>query len=296
VAAAVTPLREDGEALDEEAIPPLAGFLAAGGADGILALGTTGEGIMLTLEERRRAAERFIQARPEAFAVAVHCGAQTTADTVALSAHAAAVGADAVAVIPPPYYRFDPESLLSHLTSAAAACAPTPFYVYEFAARSGYPVPLTVIERLREVASNLRGLKVSDTPFEAVRPYLLEGLDVLIGSEPLVLEGLARGAVGTVSGLASAFPELISELVRVRSEEAHRVVVELRARMEALPFQAALKAVLIERGLALHPAVRAPLRTLTTAERDRALATLEWVSASWPSRPPRTATAQPTRP
>ena len=71
-----------------------------------------------------------------------HCGAQTTADTVELASRAAEDGADAVAVIAPPYYRLDDRALLTHLTAAAAAAEPLPFYVYEFAAASGYPVPL----------------------------------------------------------------------------------------------------------------------------------------------------------
>src|SRR5919197_1554902 len=102
LAAAVTPLVCGGETLDEDAFDPLVGFLESGGLDGLLALGTTGEGILLSAAERRRAAELFIAARPEGFAVAVHCGAQTTRETEELAAHAADLGADAVAVIGPP--------------------------------------------------------------------------------------------------------------------------------------------------------------------------------------------------
>src|ERR687895_1230379 len=111
LAAAVTPLRDGGGALDEEAVAPLVAFLAAGGLDGLLALGTTGEGILLSVDERRRAARLFIGAAAARLQVAVHCGAQTTADTVALAADAAEQGADAVAVIGPPYYALDEEAL-----------------------------------------------------------------------------------------------------------------------------------------------------------------------------------------
>ena len=103
----MTPLRDGGSALDEEAFEPLVAFLAAGGLDGVFALGTTGEGILLSVAERRRAAELFVEASAGRLAVAVHCGAQTTAETAELAAHAAEAGADAVAVIPPPYYAFD---------------------------------------------------------------------------------------------------------------------------------------------------------------------------------------------
>jgi dihydrodipicolinate synthase/N-acetylneuraminate lyase len=125
LAAAVTPLRRGGEVLDEGAFGPMMGFLSSAGLDGVLALGTTGEGILLSAEERRRAAELFVAARPSSgFAVAVHCGAQNTQDTEALSAHAAAAGADAVAVIAPPYFALDAPALLRHFGAAAAACAP----------------------------------------------------------------------------------------------------------------------------------------------------------------------------
>jgi len=271
IAASVTPLANGGASLDEDAFGPLVEFLAAGGVDGILACGTTGEGILLSLDERRRATESFLAARPPGFAVAAHCGAQTTSDTVALAGHAAAAGADAVAVIAPPYFELDVRSLVEHFRVAADACAPLPFYVYEFAARSGYAIPVTVIERLRDVAPNLAGLKVSDAPFERVEPYLLAGLDVFIGSEPLVLQGLERGAAGAVSGLAAAFPELIAALVHERSPEAHRAAVRIREVLDRIPFHAALKAILSERGVPVRADVRAPLRSLTREERSEAL-------------------------
>src|SRR3954454_3395367 len=96
IAAALTPLTAGGAAVDEAAFEPYVDFLADHGIDGILALGTTGEGVLFDLEERKRIAEVFIEAadaRPM-FQVAVHCGAQTTAYTAALAAHAAESQAD----------------------------------------------------------------------------------------------------------------------------------------------------------------------------------------------------------
>jgi dihydrodipicolinate synthase/N-acetylneuraminate lyase len=272
IAAAVTPLTEGGRQLDEAAVEPLMRFLTDGGVDGALVCGTTGEGVLLSTDERMRVARRFVQDRPERFLVAVHAGAQTTDETVALAAHSQEIGADAVAVIAPPYFPLDAEELYRHLRSAANACDPTPFYVYEFAGRSGYAIPVPVIERLRESVPNLAGLKVSDQPFDAVRPYLLEGLDVFVGQEPLTLEGMAEGAVGTVSGLATAFPSVVARLAHERDAGAHDRVVALRAGLAGIPFHAALKEVLVEEGVLLRADVRAPLRGLTEDERARVLA------------------------
>ncbi len=167
LAAAVTPLRDGGERLDEGAFAPLVEFYAASGIDGLLMLGTTGEGVLLERDERRRAAELMV-GEAGALPVIVHCGAQTTAETSALAAHATEAGAYGVAVIAPPYFAFEADELVEHFAAAAAACAPLPFYVYEYAARSGYAIPLSVIDELRGRASNLVGMKVSDAPFERV--------------------------------------------------------------------------------------------------------------------------------
>ena len=279
IAAAVTPLTADGSELDEAAIGPLARFLADHGIDGVLACGTTGEGILLTVDERRRVAERFLEARPDGFQVAVHAGAQTTADTVSLATHAKEIGADAVAVIAPPYFPLDEPALLTHLRSAAEACGPVPFYAYEFAGRSGYAIPVDVIERLRETSPNLAGMKVSDTPWSAVEPYVLEGLDLFVGSEPLVLQALEHGASGTVSGLATAFPEIVASLVHDRDATAGEHVATLRKLLGPLPIHAALKEILVARGVPVGPAVRPPLRGLTPDEREVALDAARGVGA-----------------
>jgi len=267
LAAALTPLRDGGEALDEEAFAPYAEFLLAGGVAGILALGTTGEGIALRVAERRRAVALFGAAIGSRAVVIAHCGAQTTADTVELAGHAGEDGADAVAVIAPPYFRLDDRALLAHLTAAARAAAPLPFYVYEFEAASGYPVPLTVLAALREAAPNLAGLKVSDTPWEAFAPYLVEGLDVFVGPESLIGRGMAGGAVGAVSALASAFPDRVAAAVREPDGEAAAALGELRATIESYPRHAALKRIVARRGVPIGEDVRPPLRALTPEER-----------------------------
>ena len=102
--AAVTPLAEGGERVDEDGIWPLSAFLAEHGADGVFACGTTGKGFLLSLEERRRVAIAYraaVRGR-----LIVHAGRNPRATH--LAAHAAEIGADGVAVIPPPYFALDP--------------------------------------------------------------------------------------------------------------------------------------------------------------------------------------------
>ena len=266
IAAAATPLRDGGTSLDDAAFGPYADFLVGAGLDGVLAFGTNGEAVLLTVEERRRGLELWLAGVGGRALVAAHCGAQTTADTVALAAHAAEAGADAVAVIGPPYFKLDAAAQRAHLLAAARACAPLPFYVYEFAATAGYPFDPAMLLRLRDEADNVIGMKVSDAPWDAFERYLLDGFDIFVGPEALIHRGREAGAVGAVSALASAFPEEVAAVVRDPTEEGAEELATLRARMESFPRHAALKRVAAWKGVPLRSDVRAPLRDLDAGE------------------------------
>jgi len=266
LAASVTPLLTGGAGLDEDAFGPLLERYVAAGLDGVLAFGTNGEGVLFSVEERRRGLRLFVEAAAGRLDVAAHCGAQTTADTVALAADAAEAGASAVAVIGPPYFQLDEPAQLAHFAAAAHACEPLPFYVYEFARTSGYAVALDVLERLRDGAPNLVGLKVSDVPWEAFEPYLSLGLDVFVGPEALIHRGIEGGAVGAVSALASAFPEKVAAVVEDPTVAGAESLATLRAAVERFPRQAAMKRILAAQGIPVRSVVRAPLRDLSPVE------------------------------
>jgi dihydrodipicolinate synthase/N-acetylneuraminate lyase len=120
-------------------------------------------------------------------------------------------------------------------------------------------------------------MKVSDSPWERLEPYLVDGLDVFVGAESLLERGLAAGAVGAVSGLAGSFPDAVVPLVREPSPKAGERAAALRAQLQRFPFHAASKTALGVRGVPVGPEVRAPLRGLTETER----AEVERIVAAW---------------
>lgn len=266
LAATVTPFTRDG-AVDTNGCFELVRFLRAAGVDGVFALGTTGEGLMLSQSERQRVAETFLAAADAELAVVVHAGATSTDETVALADHAAQAGASGIAVVAPPFYRPDEGSLLSHFLAAAAACAPLPFYVYVYTDRSGYSVPVPLIERLADRAPNFAGAKISDRPYERLASYLNRTFDVLVGAEILLTRALQAGAVGAVSALAGVFPEIVLGLAtRPGDPEAPLRLAALEETLGGLPMQAVLKSALRQRGVTVGPSVRRPLRGLTPTE------------------------------
>lgn len=279
LAASVTPLLPGGAGLDEAGFDLLVERYVAAGLDGVLAFGTNGEGVLFSVEERRQGLRFFVDAAAGRLDVAVHCGAQTTADTVTLAADAPEAGAAAVAVIGPPYFLLDEPAQLAHFAAAARACAPLPFYVYEFARTSGYAVALDVLRGLRDEAPNFVGMKVSDAPWEAFEPYLSLGLDVFVGPEALIHRGIEGGAVGAVSALAAAFPEQVAAVVSQPSAAGAASLATLRAAVERFPRQAAMKRILAAQGVSIQPDVRAPLRDLSAAESQELT---EWLASTLP--------------
>lgn len=261
LAAIVTPLRDGGEALDEEAIEPLVRFVEADGhCDGLFIAGTTGEGFLMSPAERRRAAELFCGVSKGRRLV--HAGAQSTADTVALASHAAEIGADGVAVIPPPYYPLDDAAVVEHLVAAGQACAPVPYFIYVFSARSGYRLSLDAVEAVAERLDNLVGLKVTAPRFEDVEPYLGLGLEVFVGSEATIPEAIQAGAAGAASALAGIDPARVREVLDSPSPAGAEAMIELYEEVAGynglIP---GLKKELRRRGVPIRVDVRKPLRS-----------------------------------
>jgi dihydrodipicolinate synthase/N-acetylneuraminate lyase len=276
IAATVTPMRDDGRELDVGAVPLLVDFYADAGMRGVFVAGSTGEGVLLTLDERRSLLESFLAAAGEGFSVVAQVGAQTTAEAVALAEHARAVGATAVAAVGPPYYRYDDAELIEHFELVASACAPVPFYLYEIRDRTGYALSETVVLGVQERAGNLVGMKVSDRSIDELRAYILPGLDVMVGSEPLIPEALALGAVGAVSALAAALPRAVRRVLAGEKPGSH--ADQLRSELARYPFQSALKTALVAQGVLGDPSVRRPLRPLTADESEALTGWLESVA------------------
>jgi len=259
LAATVTPMREGGQAIDEDAIEPLVEYVEDGGCDGLFIAGTAGEGFLLGHEERKRVATLFCQASKGRRLV--HAGSQTTAATVDLAVHAAGLGADGVAVIPPPYYPLSDEALVAHLVTAANACSPTPFFIYAFASRSGYPLTREVVEAVGERVDNLKGMKVSEPSFERAAPFLGLGLEILIGSDPVVPEAFEAGAAGAASALAGVLPHEVREIIDDPGPDAADELTELRdGLLVAGDMIPGIKAELGRRGVPVGRDVRQPLR------------------------------------
>lgn len=270
----VTAFDESG-AVDPEATVAHAQFVADGGASAVFPLGTNGEFALLSGEERRR----VVEAVADGVDVPVIAGVGTpsTRDTVAHAEHAEAVGADGVVAVTPYYYPLDDQGAVEHYRAIAEA-VDIPVYVYHIPSKTGNELSLSALGRIAAI-DGIAGLKDSskDVPWLAQAIDRNPGLTFMAGSDSLLHAGLDLGCAGLVSAVANVFPELVVSLYDAydageadRARELQSTVFEVRDAMKRGPYMAGVKTALQVRDLSFDVGgLRAPLRTMDDADRDR---------------------------
>jgi len=215
----VTPFDDNGQ-LAVAAIAPLVDYLIAAGVAGLFPAGTTGEGFLLTLAERRQLAEAVVAATAGRVPVIIHTGTPTTAETLDLTHHAQAIGAQAVAILPPYVYHHSDAALLRHYVTIANRVPDLPIYLYNFPAISHNTLTTPLILALREAAPNIIGMKDSSGALATLTEVVAatDGqFNAINGGDGQVLMAFAMGFDGCVSGNANVVPELLVALYQAVS-------------------------------------------------------------------------------
>jgi 4-hydroxy-tetrahydrodipicolinate synthase len=172
----LTPFDENGQ-IDASAARKLVDFLVEQEVDGLMPGGTTGEGMLLTIEERKRLAEIVVEQAAGRTKVIVHTGCISTAETVELSVHARQVGADAVSVITPYFYAFNDEALFKHYLAVAEAVPDTPISLYCYPDNAKQMISTELVCRLRRAAPNILAIKFSSVDLIQFQEYIAAGGD-----------------------------------------------------------------------------------------------------------------------
>jgi N-acetylneuraminate lyase len=188
-------------------IAPLVEKLIGDGVGGLFVLGTTGEGNLMTVQERKAAAEAFIAATAGRVPVLVHVGHASLHAARDLAAHAAAAGADALAALPPYYHKPDSiEAAVCAMEFIAAAGGGLPLLYYHIPQMSGVALePAALLEAAAERVPTLAGIKFSHndvTRLAACSAAAGGRFQVMWGVDESLLAGLTAGAAG---GIGSSY-------------------------------------------------------------------------------------------
>lgn len=257
-AAPLTPFSEHG-ALRLEQLPPYISFLLEAGVAGLLCMGTNGEFASLTIAERLEATEATLSAVGGRVPVVVNVGTTALGDAAALARHARAAGADGVALLPPYYFPLRDDGFLEVARRVADAFE-GPLYLYNIPRYVGYRIPAAVVARCHQdgIARGLKDSSQDMTYFRDVRQRCPE-LELFVGSDTTLVEGLREGADGAVSGMANAFPELVVAVYRAFRRGAPDLerlrghVLALREAFAGAPYMAGARAAANLRGFDLGP-------------------------------------------
>ncbi|MEZ4867274.1 MAG: dihydrodipicolinate synthase family protein [Caldilineaceae bacterium] len=210
----VTPFDAAGE-LNIAAVKPLVDYLIDRGIHGLFPAGTTGEGALLTLVERRQLAEAVVDAAAGRVPVIIHAGATTTCAAQELVHHAQAIGAQAAAIIPPFFYRHRDDALLTHYVTVANSAPDFPIYLYNFPAVSNNTLTFDLVMAMRAQAPNIIGMKDSSGSLELLNQLhtATNGqFNTANGGDGQILMAQALGFDASVSGNSNVAPELFVAL------------------------------------------------------------------------------------
>ena len=278
--ALVTPFR-NGQ-VDYEGFRKLIEAQIAGGVDGIVPVGTTGESPTLSHDEHRDVIKAAVEIAAGRIKVVGGTGSNSTDEAIGLTQDAEKAGADGALIVAPYYNKPSPEGLYRHFR-AIAENTKLPIVLYSIPGRCGIEIGVPVVARLAKDCPNIVAIKEAGGSVERVsqlRQAVPDSFEIISGDDSLTLPFISVGAVGVISVASNVAPGPVSGLVRAaregqtqRAEQLHRRLYPLFKNLfiESNPAPAKYALSLT---MGLSPELRLPLVEMGEENRQVVRATL----------------------
>ena len=278
--AMVTPFRNG--AVDEAKLRELVELHVAGGTDGLIPCGTTGESPTLSHDEHRRVVDVVLEAARGRIQVVAGTGSNSTAEAIDLTRHAERSGAAGALVVNPYYNKPTQEGLYRHFRAVAESVA-IPILVYNIQSRTAVNVETPTLERLVRDVRNVAGVKEASGSLDQMSQVIAAcgpDFSVLSGDDNVTLPLMAIGGHGVVSVIANILPKETAEMVHAALDGDWKRARELHYRLFPLARAAFLETnpIPIKEAMAmagmLEPEFRLPMCRMSDANRERLRAVL----------------------
>lgn len=213
---ALNAIYDDDDNINEAVIEKLVRIYEGKGVKGVYVCGSTGEGFLLSTEERMQVTEAVMRAASNDFTVIVHVGCAGTKESIRLAKHAQKLGVDAVSAVPSVYYRLGPASVEKHWNGIIDSTE-LPFIIYNIPQLTAFNLPYDLFERMVKNPKVI-GIKNSEEPvygMERFRTIAGENFIIFNGSDEQFLGGRLMGANAGIGGTYGTMPELFVELDRL---------------------------------------------------------------------------------
>ncbi|CAH1795422.1 unnamed protein product [Owenia fusiformis] len=276
MAAPFTPFTKDGKDVDYSKFKSYADHLQKLKIPHLFVNGTTGEGLSMTMEERIKTAELWMQQKDKFESILLHIGTGNLKDSIQLASHAESIGVDGIACIAPSFFRANnEESVVSYMKEVADAAPNTPFYLYDFNIMTNVYISVSrFFDLAKDEIKTLRGVKHSSPQLPSLFTGMREhrGYQFMMGTDDQYLAALSLGseAIVTSAFMAPYFNKIIEafnsgDLEAARNaQEACQKVVNVRSKYGTGPQSFAVgKSMMPMLDLDLGP-VRLPLVSLTS--------------------------------
>ncbi len=210
---ALNAIFDENDCVDLETTKTLVKIYREKGVKGVYVCGSTGEGFLLSTEERMQVAEAVKTAAGDDFTVIVHVGCAGSKESICLAKHAEKIGVDAISAVPSVYYHLPPKSVEMHW-NAIIDSTDLPFIIYNIPQLTSFHLPYDLFERMAKNPKVI-GIKNSEEPvFNMERFRTIAGDDFIIfnGSDEQFLGGRLMGADAGIGGTYGTMPELFVAL------------------------------------------------------------------------------------
>ena len=203
--------------ISPEGVREFTQYLLDKGVQGLYVGGSSGECIYHSVAERKVVLENVMEVARGKMAIIAHVACNNTADSRELAAHAESLGVDAIAAIPPIYFKLPPHAIAKYWNDISDAAPNTDFVIYNIPQLAGVSLTPAL---LREMLKNERciGVKNSSMPIQDIEEFRAEGCLVFNGPDEQLLSGLVAGAVGGIGGTYGAMPELYNKIYALVQE------------------------------------------------------------------------------
>lgn len=210
---ALNAIYDENDNVNIEAIKQLCKIYESKGVKGVYVCGSTGEGFLLSTQERKEIAKAVKEAVSDSFTVIVHVGCASTKESIELAKHCESIGVDAVSAVPSVYYRLPSASVEKHWNGIINS-TDLPFIIYNIPQLTGFNLPLDLFERMAK-NPKVYGIKNSEEPvynMERFRTIAGEDFVIFNGSDEQFLGGRLMGANAGIGGTYGTMPELFVKL------------------------------------------------------------------------------------
>lgn len=213
-----TPFDSKGE-VDLSPIDDYAKLLDNNGLKGVFINGSSGEGYMLTVEERMKLAEKWVAAAPKSFKIIVHVGATCIKDSYRMAQHAQEIGAFGVGAMASPFPKAGRvEELVKYCEEIACGAPQLPFYFYHIPVLNGVYLPmLPFLKAVDGRIPNFAGIKYTNEnlyEYNQCMKYADGKFDMLHGLDETILSGLVMGgAQGGISGTGNYIGNILTGVI-----------------------------------------------------------------------------------